>query len=155
MISRRLLIKGAFVSGVTLSVMSAAAALPTQLWAAWNKSAFTAKKMDEAIMAHLGSTKMTIETKIKIKAPNIAENGAVVPISVTAEIPGIESISIFVKNNPTPLIASFMIPEGTKPMVSTRIKMAKTSDLYAVVKANGKLLENHKEIKVTIGGCGG
>lgn len=155
MISRRFLLKGALVSGMTLSVLSLGISFPKQVWAAWNKKAFTSKKMDEALEAFLGTNKMTASDKIVIGAPNIAENGAVVPITVDSSIDGLESISIFVKNNPTPLIASFTIFAGSSAKVSTRIKMAKTSDLYAVVKANGKLYEAHKEIKVTIGGCGG
>jgi sulfur-oxidizing protein SoxY len=93
--------------------------------------------------------------KIKIKAPDIAENGAVVPVSVTTSIDGVSSISLFADKNATPLAADFILGPGTEGYVSTRIKMGKTANVIAVVKAGGKLYSSSKEVKVTIGGCGG
>jgi len=92
---------------------------------------------------------------IKIKAPDIAENGAVVPVTVETTIPGAETVSIIVENNPNPLAASFELTPSSGGMVSTRIKMSKTSPVYAVVKAGDKSYRASKEVKVTIGGCGG
>jgi len=92
---------------------------------------------------------------IKIKAPDIAENGAVVPITVSTGMAGVESISVLASGNGTPLVASFTLGSGAEAYASTRIKMAKTSDVVALVKANGKLFSNKKQVKVTIGGCGG
>jgi sulfur-oxidizing protein SoxY len=92
---------------------------------------------------------------ITITAPDIAENGAVVPVAVASAIPKTESISILIEKNPNPLAASFTIPAGTEPSVGTRVKMGQTSNVYAVVKADGKFYMSGKEIKVTLGGCGG
>lgn len=150
-ISRRMFAKGMIATGVMLSFASS---MPKMVSAAWNKSAFGSNDMDKAMKEFFGTTDAEASDKIKITAPNIAENGAVVPVSVSSEIAGAESITIFVENNPTPLIGSFML-HSSKQDISTRIKMAKTSNLYAVVKANGKLFKAHQEVKVTIGGCGG
>jgi sulfur-oxidizing protein SoxY len=103
----------------------------------------------------MGSSKMTESDKVKLKAPDIAENGAVVPVTVTSGIDGTSSIGIIVANNPTPLTATFNLGPTTEGYISTRIKMGKTSDVIAVVKAGGKLYSAKKEVKVTIGGCGG
>ena len=77
------------------------------------------------------------------------------PVSVTSRIPGTQEIYILVENNPAPLSAAFTIPEGTEPFVSTRTKMGQTSNIHAIVKANGKLYSAMKETRVTLGGCGG
>ncbi|MDT8447856.1 MAG: thiosulfate oxidation carrier protein SoxY [bacterium] len=150
-LSRRMFAKGMLA---TTAMFAFASSLPKALLAAYNKEAFESNKMADAMKAYYGTAETTESDQIKITAPNIAENGAVVPISISSEIDGAESISIFVENNPTPLIGSFILL-GAKQNISTRIKMAKTSNLYAVVKAKGKLYATHQEIKVTIGGCGG
>jgi sulfur-oxidizing protein SoxY len=103
----------------------------------------------------MGSADATASDKIKLKAPDIAENGAVVPITVTSEIDGTTNISLLVKENNTPLTSSYELGDTTEPYISTRVKMGKTSDVIAVVKADGKLYSTAKEVKVTIGGCGG
>jgi sulfur-oxidizing protein SoxY len=90
-----------------------------------------------------------------VSTPDIAENGAVVPIGVTSSIPKTETIAILVEKNPNVLAASFDIPTGTDPSVSTRVKMGQSSNVYALVKADGKYYVATKEIKVTLGGCGG
>ena len=92
---------------------------------------------------------------IAIKAPDIAENGAVVPVTVSTGISGVESISIFAEKNANPLTSSYILGSSTEAFVSTRVKMGKTSNVIAVVKAGGKLYSAEKEVKVTIGGCGG
>ncbi|MCX7151926.1 MAG: thiosulfate oxidation carrier protein SoxY, partial [Proteobacteria bacterium] len=91
----------------------------------------------------------------QITAPDIAENGMVVPISVTSNLAKTQSIAILVEKNPSTLSASFDIPDGTDPFVQTRVKMGQSSNVYAVVKADGKYYSAVKEIKVTLGGCGG
>ena len=93
--------------------------------------------------------------KIKLDAPEIAENGAVVPVSVTTALADVTSISFLVSENPVALIASYKIPAGTVPSIANRIKMAKTSNVLVVVEAGGKLYSATKEVKVTVGGCGG
>lgn len=93
--------------------------------------------------------------KVKLDAPEIAENGAVVPISISTSLPNVTSISVLVHENPYALAASYKIPEGTIPAVSNRLKMAKTSNVVAIVESDGKLYSASKEVKVTVGGCGG
>lgn len=118
------------------------------------KAAFETKTVADTVKAMGGAT--AAESKdITITAPDIAENGAVVPVAVSSSIPKTESISILVEKNPNILVASFMIPAGTEPSVGTRVKMGQTSNVYAVVKADGKFYTSGKEIKVTLGGCGG
>lgn len=116
---------------------------------------FALKELNE-VLKSLNAVDAKTSEEIKIKAPEIAENGAVVPVAVSTTIAGAASISIAVSNNPTPLAATFNILEGTSPDVSTRIKMAKTADVIAVVKtADGTAYTAKQEVKVTIGGCGG
>ena len=102
-----------------------------------------------------GDANSTATDKIKIKAPDIAENGVVVPCAVTSGIDGTEKIAIIVEKNGQPLAANFNLSGNTQGYVSTRIKMGKTSDVIAVVQAGGQRYANRKNVKVTIGGCGG
>jgi sulfur-oxidizing protein SoxY len=122
---------------------------------AWNKSAFEAKTLDEAVKAMGGGAAAQSKDIAFVSTPDIAENGAVVPVGVTSSIPKTESIAILVEKNPNVLAASFDIPAGTDPSVSTRVKMGQSSNVYAVVKADGRYYVASKEIKVTLGGCGG
>lgn len=121
---------------------------------AFNKTAFEAKGVQDAIKA-LGATSLAESKDVTIQGPDIAENGAVVPVEVTSKIPGTTSIMIFVDKNQNPLIADFELSNGAEPYVSTRIKMANTSFVRVAVKAGGKAYTAGKEVKVTIGGCGG
>ena len=118
------------------------------------KAAFEAKSLADAVKA-LGGTTPADSKDITITSPDIAENGAVVPVAVASAIPKTESIAILVEKNPNVLAASFATPSGTEPAVRTRVKMGQTSNVYAVVKADGKYFVAGKEIKVTLGGCGG
>ena len=120
----------------------------------WNKAAFDTKNLQDTVKA-LGGAAAVDSKEITITSPDIAENGAVVPVSVTSKLGKTESISILVEKNPNALSASFDIPGGTEPFVSTRVKMGQTSNVYALVKADGKYFFATKEIKVTLGGCGG
>lgn len=120
----------------------------------WNKAAFDTKNLQDTVKA-LGGGGATESKDISITSPDIAENGAVVPVSVTSKLGKTESISILVEKNPNALSAAFDIPGGTEPFVSTRVKMGQTSNVYALVKADGKYFFASKEIKVTLGGCGG
>jgi len=152
---RRILLKGTFAAGATGLAISAGLLTPKAVLAAWPKAAFQAKDSKAALTASLGSSGMTESSDIKLKAPDIAENGAVVPVTVTTSIKNVEAISIVVAGNDTPLAATFNLGATTDGYVSTRIKMGKTSDVTAVVKAGGKLYSTSKNVKVTIGGCGG
>ena len=121
----------------------------------WNKNAFETKNLNDTVRA-LGGTMATESKDITfVNAPDIAENGAVVPIGVQSKIPKTEMIAILVEKNPNSLSAAFTIPEGTEAVVSTRVKMGQTSNVHAVVKADGKFYFATKEVKVTLGGCGG
>jgi sulfur-oxidizing protein SoxY len=120
----------------------------------WNKAAFDTRNVADTIKALGGGT--PAESKdIQLQAPDIAENGAVVPITITSNIPKTQSISVLIEKNPNTLTASFDIPEGTDPYVQTRVKMGQTSNVTALVKADGKYFFVNKEVKVTLGGCGG
>jgi sulfur-oxidizing protein SoxY len=118
------------------------------------EDAFKAKGDADAIKALYGKAAEPSD-KVKLDAPEIAENGAVVPISISTTLPDVTSISILVAENPNALAASYRIPAGTLPSVANRLKMAKTSNVIAVVEAGGKLYSATKEVKVTVGGCGG
>lgn len=122
--------------------------------AGWPADAFKQKSEVDAAKTLYGKT-FEVSDKVKLDAPEIAENGAVVPISASSTLPNVTSISIMVKENPYVLAASYKIPEGTVPAISNRLKMAKTSEVVAVVESGGKLYSASKEVKVTVGGCGG
>ncbi len=121
--------------------------------ATWNKSGFEAKAANDAIK-NLGAANLIDSKDISITAPDIAENGAVVPVAVTSRIPNTQSISIVAEKNPFPLAATFDVANGAEPYASVRIKMGQTSDVRAIVKADGKYYTSRKEVKVTVGGCG-
>lgn len=152
--SRREFVKlnGAFVLMTAAGLINANEALAQQQ--AWNKAAFDAKSLDETVKA-LGGPSVAQSADISITAPDIAENGAVVPVSVSSKIPNTQNVYILVEKNPNSLAAGFAIPAGTEANVSTRIKMGQTSNVYAVVKADNKFYVATKEVKVTLGGCGG
>ena len=154
-IKRRVFLKGSMAAGTLGVAVSAGLLAPQAVVAAWNEKAFRAKSVDEALAAAMGDAASTASEKIKIKAPDIAENGAVVPVSIAADIGDVESIALLAEGNDSPLVATFMLGSGAVADVSTRIKMGKTSDVIAVVKAGGKLHSARKSVKVTIGGCGG
>jgi sulfur-oxidizing protein SoxY len=121
----------------------------------WNKDAFETHALSDARRA-LGAIEPVQSAEVVfVQTPEIAENGAVVPIGISSRIPKTDSIAILIENNPNPLAAVFDIPAGTEPSISTRIKMAQTSNVYALVRADGKYFVASKEIKVTLGGCGG
>jgi sulfur-oxidizing protein SoxY len=117
-------------------------------------AAFKAKSEADAIKALYGKAPEASD-KVKVDAPEIAENGAVVPVSVSTTLADVTSISFLVSENPVVLVASYKIPAGTVPSVANRIKMAKTSNVTVVVEAGGKVYSAAKEVKVTVGGCGG
>jgi len=152
---RRTFLKGTLATSTLAIVASAGMLSPRTVLAAWPKSAFEAKSVDDALSSLFGDAQTTPSSDIKIKAPDIAENGAVVPITITSSIPGIQSISIVTLKNGNPLAANFVMSSNTKGFISTRIKMGKTSDVVAIIKAGGKSFATRKNIKVTIGGCGG
>lgn len=145
-------VSGVFALLATAGLLGADEAFAQQQ--AWNKAAFETKSLDETVKA-LGGTTAAQSGDITITAPDIAENGAVVPVGVTSKIPNTQNVYILVEKNPNSLAASFGIPTGTEANVATRIKMGQTSNVHAVVKADNKFYVATKEVKVTLGGCGG
>lgn len=136
-----------------LALLLGCGAITAEQALAAEAAGFEAKTLDDAFAA-LGG-KPVNSKDVSITSPDIAENGAVVPIAVTSTVPKTEAIYILVEKNPFPLTAAFTIPDGTDPYVATRAKMGESSKVYAVVKADGKLYSTSKETKVTLGGCGG
>jgi sulfur-oxidizing protein SoxY len=151
---RRTFLKGSIATGAIGVAVGAGLLTPQMVLAAWPKAAFEATSVDDALSGLFGSASLTGSDQIKIKAPDIAENGAVVPIQVTTDLAA-ESISIIAEKNASPLAASFILGSDTEGYVSTRIKMGKTASVIAIVKSGDKLFSTGKEVKVTIGGCGG
>ena len=152
---RRTFLKGTLASGMAGMAVSAGLLTPRAVLAAWPESSFGAKSIPSALEALLGSASHSPSGDIKIKAPDIAENGAVVPITISSSMSGVEAIAVMVEKNPQPLACAYDLGSNTEAFVSTRVKMGKTSDLVAVVKSGGKLFSAKKTVKVTIGGCGG
>src|SRR6195952_966999 len=154
--TRRLILQGAAmlaligVAGIRFDLAPALAAANDK----YPEDAFKQKNSEDAIKALYGKVAEASD-KVKLDAPEIAENGAVVPISVSSTLADVTSISILVAENPNALAASYRIPAGTMPNVASRLKMAKTSNVIALVEAGGKLYSASKEVKVTVGGCGG
>ena len=154
-IKRRTLLKGTLAAGVVGVAAGAGLLTPRAVLAAWPQQAFDAKSVDAAVQALTGSSSLSGSEQIEIKAPPIAENGAVVGVTVSTALPKVESISILVEQNESPLAANFKLADNTEPFVGTRVKVAKTSSIIAVVRSEGKLYSAGREVKVTIGGCGG
>ena len=146
-IDRRILIRSLLALGAALS-------LPRLLFAARPDKAFESTD-DSGVFAALYGDTPTDSSRVAMKIPDIAENGAVVPVTVSTDLENVESISVIVANNPNPLAASFDFGPRSLPKISARIKMGESSIVRAVVKADGKLYSTAKEVKVTIGGCGG
>lgn len=134
--------------------MALLAALPkAALAAAWPKKAFLSTEDGQALSALLGTDQTIASDQITLKLPGIAENGAVVPVTIGTTLENVESISIVVEKNPRPLAATFEVMSGTSPWISSRIKMAETSRVMAVVKTDTGIYSTSKNVKVTLGGC--
>lgn len=146
-LQRRALIRSLFTAAVVLAV-------PRWVFASRPDAAFNADNSD-TVVKDLFEGSIAESDQITLKVPDIAENGAVVPVTVSTTLADVESISIMVENNPTPLVAMFELSPQSVPDVSVRMKMGESSLVRTVVKAGGKLYSTSKEVKVTIGGCGG
>ena len=120
----------------------------------WPADAFSKKTKDDAVHTLYGKP-FEMSDKVTLDAPEIAENGAVVPISVSSTLPGVTSISILVPENPYTLAASYKLAPGTAASIGCRLKMAKTTSVIALVESGGKIYGASKDVKVTLGGCGG
>ncbi|HEY1058854.1 MAG TPA: thiosulfate oxidation carrier protein SoxY [Limnobacter sp.] len=155
--SRRAVLKAS--SGFTVLGLAVAAGLikPSDVLAStagYNEKAFTAKTLDDLWKA-MGTKAPKESNAVTVIAPDIAENGAVVPVGVSSTLPNTTEVALLVANNPSVLSASFVLPAGTDTKVNTRVKMGRSSDVYALVKADGQYYFAKKEVKVTLGGCGG
>ena len=149
LLTRRILLK----TGLAFATLVAAPRL--LLAAAWPEQAFKSTAATDALTGLFGTDQTTPSDEISLGVPTIAENGAVVPVDVSTTLDNVESISIVVPGNPRPLAASFELSGNVIPEISGRIKMGQTSDVIAVVKTDTGLFSTAKEVKVTIGGCGG
>ena len=150
---RRILLKGSLAAGAVGVAVGAGLLTPRAVLAAWPEAAFKAQSVDDALKELLGTNTHEASDTIKIKAPDIAENGAVVPVTVESDAENISSISIIAAGNQTPLIASFNLGEGAQGFVSTRIKMAKSGDVVAILTADGRHFSARHHIRVASGGC--
>lgn len=148
--SRRTALKstGAFATLISLGLVT-----QSQAQAALDRAAFQVKTLEDALKALGGQP--AVSDQVTVVAPDIAENGAVVPVGASSKLPGTTDIYLVVEKNPMPLAAAFSVPAGTLPDVQTRVKMGQSTNVIAVVKADGKLYSATKETKVTLGGCGG
>lgn len=151
---RRNVLKSAAGAGTVAVAVAAGLLRPTQVMAAAPRSAFEAKNVGDALKG-MGLPALVESKDITIKSPDIAENGAVVPVEVTSGIAGTTAIAIIAEKNATPLVADFDLTGGALGFVSTRIKMGQTALIRVVVTAGGKSYTAAKEVKVTVGGCGG
>lgn len=153
--TRRLVLRGAGSIGAVYALMAAGLLKPTAAYAAdWNKAAFESKDTAAALKA-LGAGTPAENKDLQLKVPDIAENGAVVPVDVVCNIPNTTMIAILVDKNPTALTSQYSFANGALAEVSARIKMGQTSLVRAVAKAGDKFYVAQKECKVTVGGCGG
>lgn len=143
------------ISSVLGMAFTAGLLKPSDVFAAeWSQKVFDAKSLEDVLKA-LGGDKFAVSADVTVSGPDIAENGAVVPVAIASKAPNTEYMAILVEKNPSAMSAAFAIPPGTEPAISTRVKMGATSNVHALVKADGKWLVASKEIKVTLGGCGG
>ncbi|MGC1464629.1 MAG: thiosulfate oxidation carrier protein SoxY [Pseudolabrys sp.] len=156
--ARRLILKSAVAGGLAGLGLAGSGSLFPAFAAVdvkeWPENAFRLKNEGDALKALYGKSVQPSD-QVSLDAPEIAENGAVVPIAVATKLPKVTGIAVLVLENPFTLAAAYKIPEGTEASVAARLKMAKTSKVVAVVESDGKLYSATKEVKVTVGGCGG
>lgn len=153
--NRRVFLKGSMAASAVGLAIGAGLLTPRAVMAAaWPENAYNTKGFDEALKDLFGVSGPTESKDITVKAPDIAENGAVVPVTIESAVAGTDNIAILVKGNPTPLVANFKLISA-QPFASTRIRMGKTDNVIGVAHAGGKLYMAEKQVKVTIGGCGG
>ena len=154
---RKLLASTSSATALALAAASGFTPAPAQAANApgWNPAAFEAKTLAEVAKA-LGATRAPVESAdLTLQAPDIAENGAVVRVSARSSLAGTTQIALLVEKNPAALAALFDIPPGTEAQVATNLKMAESSRVYVLARVGGQYLYAVKEVKVTLGGCGG
>jgi len=142
-------------SAKVLALMASAGLLPQTALANWTAAAFDAKTLADAVKA-LGGNAPVASGDVTITGPDIAENGAVVPVGVSTNLPGVKRLAVLVEKNPSALAAVFDVTDAVDANFNTRVKMGQSSNVMAVaMMADGRVLFAQKEIKVTLGGCGG
>lgn len=151
---RRVFLRGTLAAGTVGVAVGAGLLAPSQLLAARPADAFAVRDFQEAMQAALGTSDVS-EGQIEITAPEIAENGMVVPVTVETSMGDVTEMALFVVENGAPFTCHYVMGPGAQPMFSTRIKMAESSDVVAAVKSGGQWYSAAREVKVTIGGCGG
>ncbi|MBS0002454.1 MAG: thiosulfate oxidation carrier protein SoxY [Thioalkalivibrio sp.] len=151
---RRVFLKGSLAAGTVGVAVGAGLLAPSKLLAAFPAEVFKTRDYEASLQAALGTTELA-EGDIEITAPEIAENGMVVPVTVETGLSDVSEMALFVVENGSPLTSQYILGAGAVPMFATRIKMGESSDVVATVKSNGTWYQASREVKVTIGGCGG
>ncbi|MGM0552544.1 MAG: thiosulfate oxidation carrier protein SoxY [Pseudomonadota bacterium] len=151
---RRVFLKGTLAAGTVGVAVGAGLLAPSKLLASWPADMMQAEGLDNAMQAALGTTDVP-DGDIELSAPEIAENGAVVPVSVETGMSDVTEMAIFVELNNSPLTSHYVLASGTRPTISTRIRMGESSNVIAAVKSGGDWYKAVQEVKVTVGGCGG
>lgn len=152
---RRSFLRNSMAGSLVAVSVASGLLTPSRVLAAWPKAAFDSSDTQQAMQGLWGSDVFEETNKVRLRSPDIAENGSVVPVTIKTTITGVESISIFAMANARPLAMSADLSAKARPVLSTRVKLGKTTKLVAVVRANGKLYGASKIVKVTLGGCGG
>jgi len=152
---RRLFLRASLAAGTATIAVAAGLLTPQAVLGNWSKKAFENENLEATIKEITGLSGPEPSAEINVKTPVVAENGAVVSVTVEHNIPGAESLSILVPENTNKLAASYLLSGQVASFVNCRIKMRKTSDVIAVIKADGKLYSGKSRVKVTLGGCGG
>lgn len=152
MANRRSFIKHLFAGGLSLAV-KLCVFFPRLARSAWPEYAFVSKTMNDAIVILFGKSEITRSPDIYLKIPEVAEDGAIVPLTITSTIERIDKLAVLVENNPVPLIVDAELAPQPETFFSTRIRMAKTDYVTVIVRAKGKVLSARKKVKVTVGGC--
>lgn len=153
---RRKLLKGSSLAALLTPLLGTGLLTPGRVFAAeWNRNAFTARSINDALKGYNGSS--SAESRdILINAPEIAENGAKVEVDITSNIENSSSLAVFADKNPMPLCATIEFSEPALPYARVQIKLAETTRVRAMIKTtDGKTYVAFREIKVTLGGCGG
>lgn len=152
--SRRVFVRRMLLAGFATLAAQASAAVAAILNYPWPQAAFAAKRPDEALARLIGKHRPQESSQITLTLPDIAEDGAVVPVSVATSLPDAESIILLAEKNPTPLLAEFLLTPDAQAYVSTHVKLGASGAVVALVRAQGRYYAARKTVKVTVGGCG-
>lgn len=155
LVNRRKFLKKSLSFGTCSVAVAGGLLMPDSASAEWSAENFAPSILEETLKSLFQDSKITETDKIDIKIPKIAENGAIVPITVTSRLDGVENIAILVEKNPVPLAARFDLSPALDPFVSARLKLAESSDVIVIVQAGNSLYSTRKMVRVIIGGCGG